>query len=174
LTIAQLVYDNERHYLSPADIRQKLARLWQVMDECIRTGVSATDETLPGRLQLRRRAPSLYKRLMRGLYPGVAGPAGGMGRPPALEAPKPGLGGIRAEVGEEDGRARLPAMELPLTAKRNAGQMEGDGGVGGEVSRGGAGFGKGIVGNFQHNIMPTPSVCPFLALSDGRRAGAMG
>ena len=36
------------------------------MDDCIRTGVSAADEKLPGRLGLRRRAPMLYRRLMRG------------------------------------------------------------------------------------------------------------
>ena len=36
------------------------------MDECIRTGVSTTEGTLPGRLGLRRRAPMLYRRLMRG------------------------------------------------------------------------------------------------------------
>jgi hypothetical protein len=37
------------------------------MDDCIRTGVSSTETVLPGRLQLRRRAPMLYRRLMRGL-----------------------------------------------------------------------------------------------------------
>ncbi|KZT56801.1 L-serine ammonia-lyase [Calocera cornea HHB12733] len=140
LTIAQLVYDNERHYLSDAEIRSKLARLWQVMDECIRTGVTATEETLPGRLQLRRRAPSLYRRLMRGLYPGVAGP-GGIGGDLALEAPL-------AAAAQEDGRDRLPPMQLPLTARRNES---------GDVSRAGSGFGRGMVGNFNHAIMPTPS-----------------
>lgn len=44
----------------------KLMKIWGVMDECIRTGVSTTERTLPGRLQLRRRAPMLYRRLMRG------------------------------------------------------------------------------------------------------------
>ncbi|EEB92621.1 hypothetical protein MPER_08842, partial [Moniliophthora perniciosa FA553] len=42
------------------------------MDECIHTGVSSTATTLPGRLGLRRRAPALYRRLMRGFYPGIA------------------------------------------------------------------------------------------------------
>lgn len=36
------------------------------MDDCIRTGVSSSETKLPGRLQLRRRAPILYRRLMRG------------------------------------------------------------------------------------------------------------
>jgi L-serine deaminase len=82
MTIAQLVYDNERHYLTDEQISAKvsgdivvlcrlmvsaqLAKIWSVMDECIRTGVSTTEKILPGRLQLRRRAPMLYQRLMRG------------------------------------------------------------------------------------------------------------
>jgi len=44
----------------------QIMRIWGVMDECIRTGVSTTERTLPGRLGLRRRAPMLYRRLMRG------------------------------------------------------------------------------------------------------------
>lgn len=36
------------------------------MDNCIRTGVLTSESVLPGRLQLRRRAPALYRRLMRG------------------------------------------------------------------------------------------------------------
>ena len=44
----------------------QLMRIWSVMDDCIRTGVSSADEKLPGRLGLRRRAPMLYRRLMRG------------------------------------------------------------------------------------------------------------
>lgn len=41
-------------------------RIWAVMDECIRVGVTTPEKTLPGRLGLRRRAPMLYRRLMRG------------------------------------------------------------------------------------------------------------
>ena len=41
-------------------------RIWAVMDDCIRVGVTTTETTLPGRLGLRRRAPMLYRRLMRG------------------------------------------------------------------------------------------------------------
>jgi Serine dehydratase alpha chain len=44
----------------------QLMRIWSVMDDCIRTGVSTSETVLPGRLQLRRKAPLLYKRLMRG------------------------------------------------------------------------------------------------------------
>ncbi|PFH44913.1 hypothetical protein AMATHDRAFT_72137 [Amanita thiersii Skay4041] len=72
MTIAQIVYDNEKFFGYTDDqIREKLMKIWGVMDECIRTGVSATEATLPGRLRLRRRAPILYRRLMRGFYPGI-------------------------------------------------------------------------------------------------------
>jgi len=86
----------------------QLMRIWSVMDDCIRTGVSTSETVLPGRLQLRRKAPILYKRLMRGyvfathfmhslslkppprrLYHGIASPdfqAIGSGWPPAAAA----------------------------------------------------------------------------------------
>ncbi|TFY80953.1 hypothetical protein EWM64_g3058 [Hericium alpestre] len=75
MTISQIVYDNELFFgLTDDEIHTKLMRIWRVMDDCIRTGVATTETTLPGRLGLRRRAPMLYRRLMRGFYPGVAGP----------------------------------------------------------------------------------------------------
>ncbi|KDR67939.1 hypothetical protein GALMADRAFT_257430 [Galerina marginata CBS 339.88] len=73
MTIAQIVHDNEKHFgYTDEDIHSKIMRIWEVMDECIHTGVSTAERTLPGRLGLRRRAPMLYRRLMRGFYPGVA------------------------------------------------------------------------------------------------------
>lgn len=48
---------------------EQIMRIWGVMDDCIRTGVSTSEKTLPGRLRLRRRAPMLYRRLMRGWVP---------------------------------------------------------------------------------------------------------
>jgi hypothetical protein len=41
------------------------------MDSCIRTGVTSTESTLPGGLDVRRRAPGLYRRLQKGFYPTV-------------------------------------------------------------------------------------------------------
>lgn len=75
LTIAQIVYNNEKYFgYTDREIRDQLKRIWRVMDDCIWTGVSATEPTLPGRLGLRRRAPALYRRLMRGFYPGIVSP----------------------------------------------------------------------------------------------------
>ncbi|RMZ79848.1 hypothetical protein DV737_g3265, partial [Chaetothyriales sp. CBS 132003] len=71
LTIAQLVYENEKSLgYSEDQIYQKILRIWQVMDESILESVQAPpDSILPGSLKLHRRAPTLYKRLTRGLYP---------------------------------------------------------------------------------------------------------
>ncbi|RPD64319.1 L-serine ammonia-lyase [Lentinus tigrinus ALCF2SS1-7] len=83
MTIAQMVYDNELHFgYSHEEVHEKLMRIWSVMDDCIRTGVTSAEEKLPGRIGLRRRAPMLYRRLMRGFYPGLAS-AGGL---PAIDA----------------------------------------------------------------------------------------
>ena len=81
LTIAQLVYQNEKSLGHTDDeIYQKIFRIWQVMDESILEAVQAPpDSVLPGSLKLHRRAPALYRRLTRGLYPtstpGAAGAA---------------------------------------------------------------------------------------------------
>ena len=71
LTIAQLVYENEKSQgYSEEEIYRKILRIWQVMDASILESVQAPSESiLPGSLKLRRRAPALYKRLTRGLYP---------------------------------------------------------------------------------------------------------
>ncbi|KAI0393608.1 L-serine ammonia-lyase [Xylariaceae sp. FL0594] len=79
LTIAQLVYENEKsHGYMDDEIHEKLFRIWDVMDQSILEGVQAPlDSILPGSLRLHRRAPGLYKRLTRGLYPSsVPAPAG--------------------------------------------------------------------------------------------------
>ncbi|GAA5877084.1 hypothetical protein JCM3774_002837 [Rhodotorula dairenensis] len=71
LTIAQLVWGNERIYYSDAEISDKLLNLWRVMDASIHAGVASQDPTLPGRLNVRRRAPGLYRRLFKGFYPSL-------------------------------------------------------------------------------------------------------
>ncbi|KAF8513480.1 serine dehydratase alpha chain-domain-containing protein [Gautieria morchelliformis] len=91
MTIAQLVYDNELHFHTHEEIHDKLMRIWTVMDDCIRTGVLTSEKILPGRLGLRRRAPVLYRRLMRGFYPAISPsdlPAIGPGEMPvAIDLP---------------------------------------------------------------------------------------
>ncbi|KAF4122864.1 L-serine deaminase [Geosmithia morbida] len=81
LTIAQLVYENEKSQgYTDDEIYQKLFRIWQVMDESILESVQAPqDAILPGSLKLHRRAPALYRRLTRGLYPSPANEPAGPG-----------------------------------------------------------------------------------------------
>jgi hypothetical protein len=50
MTIAQVVWENERHYLSDAEIKRKLLKLWSVMDECIHK--VSKDMTLHDRLTI--------------------------------------------------------------------------------------------------------------------------
>lgn len=75
LTIAQVMYENERGLgYGDDEIFNKLFKLWAAMDNCIREGVQAPlNSTLPGSLKLSRRAPLLYQRLTKGLYPGYLG-----------------------------------------------------------------------------------------------------
>ncbi|KAF5657734.1 putative L-serine dehydratase 2 [Fusarium heterosporum] len=71
LTIAQLVYENEKSLgYTDEDIYRKIFKIWGVMDASILESVQApTGSVLPGSLKLHRRAPALYRRLTRGLYP---------------------------------------------------------------------------------------------------------
>lgn len=41
------------------------------MDGCIRNGVTSTEKTLPGGMNVKRRAPGLYRRLQKGFYPSI-------------------------------------------------------------------------------------------------------
>ena len=131
-------------------------RIWQVMDECIHTGVSSQEKTLPGRLGVRRRAPMLYRRLMRGyvstdrrhpvpililnrFYPGIAMPQQqhlasiGPGAPtssiasPETDDPAPASGsGLSNAL---PGRALRTPSRSPL-----------------------------VVGSFNHAVLPEPPV----------------
>ncbi|KAI8996358.1 L-serine ammonia-lyase [Trametes punicea] len=141
-TIAQIVYDNELHFgYSHEDIHEKLMRIWSVMDDCIRTGVSSAEERLPGRLGLRRRAPMLYRRLMRGFYPGLVSPH------------LPQLG-----AGESDSAWRIGApegfngREEPSTSSEKAKSDNGNG-FNRRIS---ASRPTRVVGTLEHPVTPMP------------------
>lgn len=68
----------------------KLTPVWNTMDGCIRAGVTSTDKNLPGGLNVRRRAPGLYRRLQQGFYPSVPVPKATSGST-ALDKPERGL-----------------------------------------------------------------------------------
>ncbi|KAI0255797.1 serine dehydratase alpha chain-domain-containing protein [Lactifluus subvellereus] len=135
MTIAQIVYDNERSFgYNDADIHNKLMRIWAVMDGCIRTGVHTRETTLPGRLGLRRRAPMLYRRLMRGFYPGLS--------TPHLQAIEGG-DQFAGAIGAPDGDARpsdLSSATHPASSPQGPGHSH--------TAR--------VVGSFDHPILPEP------------------
>jgi L-serine dehydratase len=63
LEIHELMLARERTWYSEAEIRERLLRIWQVMQDCVRRGFEAQG-LLPGVLGVRRRAPKLYRKLM--------------------------------------------------------------------------------------------------------------
>lgn len=62
MTIPQVMMENEKTWRPETEIRAKLLNISTVMDECIDRGCQHSG-TLPGGLNVRRRAPELYKKL---------------------------------------------------------------------------------------------------------------
>jgi L-serine dehydratase len=63
LSIAGVMMANELSWRTEAQVRSQLLHLWDVMQECVETGCTRTETTLPGGLKVRRRAPGLRNRL---------------------------------------------------------------------------------------------------------------
>jgi L-serine dehydratase len=61
-SISQIMLKNEQLWHSEADIHSQLNSIWQVMEESIKRGCH-TEGHLPGGLQVKRRAPQIYRRL---------------------------------------------------------------------------------------------------------------
>jgi L-serine dehydratase len=62
LSISQLMYENEKAWRPEAETRAGLLKIWQVMQECVRTGCE-TEGILPGVLKVKRRAAELFHKL---------------------------------------------------------------------------------------------------------------
>jgi len=62
MSISDVMLANELVWRSEAELREELLKLWAVMRECVDNGCSA-EGILPGGLKVRRRAPSLFKKL---------------------------------------------------------------------------------------------------------------
>lgn len=138
LTIAQIVYENELTWATPEEVDEKLMRIWRVMDEGIRAGVHSTQEVLPGSLQMKRRAPRLYARLMRGLYMGPRRLGNLSGQDPKLESGRPPS---PAEVERLPNPERDSSNMLERTGRRDTQRKPRT---------------PPIRGSFQHEIMPVP------------------
>lgn len=140
LTIAQLVYENEKgHGYTDEEIYKKIMRIWEVMDNSILEGVQAPlDTTLPGSLKLHRRAPALYRRLTRGLYPSHTQSPGAELPQAQLSAPNENSGGALS--------AGTEVSELPKTGTTALGRK-------GPIAKRGP---PRVHGSIYHPIMPSP------------------
>ncbi|KAI0020273.1 serine dehydratase alpha chain-domain-containing protein [Xylariomycetidae sp. FL0641] len=145
LTIAQLVYENEKSQgYTDEEILEKLFRIWEVMDTSILEGVQApVDTTLPGSLQLHRRAPALYRRLTRGLYPSHTQPFGPGSSKPEIASPSLASGDAAPAQGETV--AVEPAKSSATTTA-----------LGRRAGTGKRGPPR-IHGSIYHPIMPSPT-----------------
>jgi len=162
MTIAQIVWDNEKAFgYSDDDILAKIMRIWNVMDECILTGVTSSETTLPGRLGLRRRAPMLYKRLMRGFYPGITSH-----NPTFPQITTPDSRTRELFAPNDEILKGLPTQEdaAMLLASRSKGSVD----LGSNPRTNAKGFGSNgkaintasratrVVGSFEHAVLPMP------------------
>lgn len=62
LTISELMFENEKHWNCESLINDKILSLWQVMQKSVQRGLK-NEGILPGGLEVRRRAPSVYRNL---------------------------------------------------------------------------------------------------------------
>lgn len=62
MSISQIMMANETCHRSEPEIREGLLKIWQAMQACVERGCHQ-DGVLPGGLNVRRRAPALYKKL---------------------------------------------------------------------------------------------------------------
>lgn len=63
LTISELILQNELHDKSLQQVENYLDQIWTVMQDCVKQGY-AHDGTLPGGLNVRRRAKALHQQLI--------------------------------------------------------------------------------------------------------------
>lgn len=73
MSISEVVMENELAWRPEAEVKRKILDIWRVMHECIFRGCT-TEGSLPGGLQVKRRAFPLNKKLLKGhLYDDYAG-----------------------------------------------------------------------------------------------------
>ena len=64
MTCRELMWINEQTWRTESEIWDGLLDIWGVMQECTQRGIASTEPLLPGGLNVRRRAPALYKELI--------------------------------------------------------------------------------------------------------------
>lgn len=63
LTIHELIYENELSHYSESEIKNGVAQIWKAMQDSVYNGCHSEEIFLPGRLNVKRRAPALFKHL---------------------------------------------------------------------------------------------------------------
>jgi len=71
-SISTLMLSNERAWLSEKEIRHNLLHIWQVMQDCVETGLHQ-EGILPGGMKVKRRAANIYKQIIGEIPPQTAG-----------------------------------------------------------------------------------------------------
>lgn len=72
-SIPQVVLENEKCHRSEKEIREGILRIWKVMQDCVISGCE-NEGILPGGLNVKRRAPSLFKKLKEQELAGIQDP----------------------------------------------------------------------------------------------------
>lgn len=62
LRICELMFENEKIWRSPTEIKKGILKIWGVMQECVNNGIKQ-EGILPGGLKVKRRAKGLYEDL---------------------------------------------------------------------------------------------------------------
>lgn len=62
-SISEVAWANEIATRSPQEVRERLLDTWRRMDECVKNGCTSTQTTLPGGLEVPRRAAKIYREL---------------------------------------------------------------------------------------------------------------
>lgn len=63
MSISELMMENEKAWRSEAEVRVGLWDIWRAMQACVEAGLQSTEAVLPGGLNVKRRAASLFRRL---------------------------------------------------------------------------------------------------------------
>lgn len=74
MTIAQIMMENEKSFRPEAEVKTGILKIWNVMQQCIKRGIEQ-EGILPGGLQVKRRAHTIYQHLQKPESERVKNPA---------------------------------------------------------------------------------------------------
>ncbi len=64
MPIQKVVMENEKTWRTEEQTRNALLNIWNIMKDCVKAGYNHEEGILPGGLQVRRRAPGIYRQLI--------------------------------------------------------------------------------------------------------------